>query len=205
MGFERKDLHKAETLASTVIEHEALGQRINYSAWVKKDPVAPQILEDLLLAITNGDAVPFAAKNLGITIFDVSRMRLLDKEFNTAMNEALKLRLTLLEEKAWALAHDGESESQTQSGLGTYKRTKDSVAMVQFLLKAYHPEKYGVERKEVRAGPLDTPPEVVRGEGDRDRLIAQIESRRRLRAETSTEPAIDVAAKQIATLDDLLS
>lgn len=205
MGFDRKDVGLITIMASTVAEQEALGERVRFSQWTRKDPVDNEILEALLFKVTNGGSVITACQELGITIYDVTRMRLLDKEFNAAMNEALKLRLLLLEEKAWTLAHEGESESQTQTGLGTYKRSKDSVAMVQFLLKAFNPEKYGVDRKEVRAGPLETPPEVVRGEGDRKKLIDQINARKRLREENNDAPTIEVTARKIATLDDLLS
>jgi hypothetical protein len=207
MGFERKDFNTIKHIVGTVADLKDIGERVPYAQWLRKDQLSEDLMSKVLEDIGNGLSLIKSAKDNDITIFDIMRSRMLDPNFNDAINEALKLRLALLEEKAWGFAQEGEFEEQTQTGLGTYKRKRDSVAMVQFLLKAYHPEKYGVDRKEVRAGPLDTPPEVVRGEGDREKLIAQIENRRKLRQ--SNVPTITVEAKQIpakiATLDELLS
>ncbi len=207
MGFERKDLNTIKLVVGTIADVAELGERVPYSQWLRKDPLPEDLMNAVLEDIANGHSLIKSAKDHDITMYDIMRTRMLDPNFNAAINEALKLRLALLEEKAWGFSQEGEFEEQTQTGLGTYKRKRDSVAMVQFLLKAYHPEKYGVDRKEVRAGPLDTPPEVVRSEGDRAKLIAQIENRRKLRE--GSMPTITVEAKQIpakiASLDELLS
>jgi hypothetical protein len=97
------------------------------------------------------------------------------------------MRKTLLEDKAFELAYHG-SETRVTKGKGDNASTEvrtdyPAGALLQFLLKAEVPDKYGIDRQEIKAGPLDEPPTVIRSNAQREKLLAKLQSRAREREE----------------------
>lgn len=172
-----------------------------FPPWKKVQSLTYAQMIAILQDIANGASVTGAARKHNSSLIAVQVMRVAFPEFNTAMNEALMIRVACLEEKAVDMAMNGEDEAQISQGLGSHTKRKDSPGMLQFLLKAYKPEVYGVDRKEIKAGPLDSPPEVIRSDADRQKLIAKLGERMRARM-----PATIIDTKTIILSDaaDLL-
>lgn len=167
-----------------------------FPPWVAPSGISVEILSKILMDVAGGMSVRKAAINNGTTLITVLRHRLADPNgFGKAMDEAITYRLAILEDKAFELAVEGQEETMTKgSGPNKITMTRTSyptAALLQFLLKAADPEKYGIDRKEVRAGPLDTPPEIIRSESDRKKLLGKlkglIEQRQAVAIATASE------------------
>lgn len=149
--------------------------------WKEVRGWTPLLEKQILIDVANGSSLQTAARRLGTSLLSVMRMRIVNKSFGDAMNEALQIRRALLEEKAWELAVEGV-EVETVKGSGdaqtlTTRIEYPNAALLQFLLKADNPTKYGIERTEVRAGPLETPPETIKTDADRVKLRDRLRER----------------------------
>jgi len=164
--------------------------------WYRVKSLSHEQMVSVMEEVCKGRSIQVAARAAGTSLWAIQRQRVADKEFGVAMNEALDLRTLMLEEKAWELAHDGSVETIAKGDVTYERQTYPTAALLQFLLKAYDPEKYGVERKEVRAGPLETPPELIRSEEDRKKLKAFLKDRH--------APKEIEAAVEISQFEDLL-
>jgi hypothetical protein len=172
------------------------------SRWVKTEILDDTAVTYLLTLIADGKSVATAARMAGTTAMAIYRHRAAFSEFNQAMNEALKIREAAAEDKLWELSIEGQKETVTKGDIVEERITYPTAALLQFKLKSMFPDKYGIERKEIKAGPLETPPDVIRNENDRKKLLARIEE---ARAARGAEPKDLVAeAVQVDTFDDLL-
>lgn len=184
----------------------------NYKlGWRKTKPLTDEEMESILLALANGMAVTTIAEEIHSSVLAIQRQRVLNKNFNIAYNEALGLRKILLEEKAFSLAFTGEKVIVTK-GQGENKYTEERIeypaaALLQFMLKAYVPDKFGIDRHETKVGPLETPPEIVRNEADRYKLLKklqEIRAKKQLEADTAIDvPFVEVIEKAESVEEDL--
>jgi hypothetical protein len=138
---------------------------------------ADKIIEFFRLITEEGLSNENAARTVGATLASVVRQCDADPAFAKALEQAEKIRVMLLESKAFTLAYDGEEETVVKGGLEHTRTTYPNWALGQFLLKNWKPEKY-TDKSEVKAGPLDTPPPIVRGDDDRQRLLGRVAAMR---------------------------
>jgi hypothetical protein len=162
--------------------------------WVPNEYLTTEKANAILQAVANGRSVQGAARENDTTLITIVRHRMTNVEFNDQFNTALQIRALLLEEKAWELAVEGVTETVTK-GSGdntsiTERVTFPNAALLQFLLKAFKPDKYGVERQEIKTGPMDTPPDVVRNENDRTRLVEKLQQLAQKRADAAQSEAL---------------
>lgn len=146
--------------------------------WYRVRKMTADQMVSILEGVANGGSVQKVAQENGTSLWAVQRQRIADEGFGLAMNDALELRRMAFEEKAVELAMDGEVEEYEKGGKTFTRKTYPNNSLLQRLLSAYYPDTYGTQRQEVREGPLETPPEVVRNPEDRQKMVDNITSRR---------------------------
>ena len=168
----------------------------------KERDLTDEQMQKIILDIAGGMSVREAARENHVDLLTVMIQRIAHEEFGQAVNDAITIRNGLLEDKAFDLAYHGEETTIEKEHSTTTRTEYPSANLLQFLLKANFPEKYGVDRKEIRAGPLETPPEVVRNEGDRERLLSKVEHHRRARIAEAKKAVREAVVEE--TFEDLL-
>ena len=139
-----------------------------------------QQMSEFLVLICEGGGIDRCSREVGTSPWAIYRQCEADEGFAQALEEAKEIRVMLLEDKAFELAYHGETETVTKgSGRGKTENTRTTYptnALLQFLLRNWKPEVY-TDKSELKAGPLDTPPIVIRNEGDRVKLLEVLQKR----------------------------
>lgn len=187
-----------EVLPQSYYGHEAK------TPWMRVKKMSTDQMEHILQSVCEGRSVSRSAEEVSSTLWTVKRQMKADKGFRQAMEEALEIRTMMLEEKAFELAYNGQTRTVVK-GDQVYESTEyPTWTLGQYLLKAYEPEKYGIDRQRIQAGPLDAPPVVVRSDGDRERLVDRLREAVAARALAPPTRAVEDDEPAEGEFDDLL-
>jgi hypothetical protein len=175
----------ARDLKEVVFDPAVIEKKITIAPWKDVAPLDEEQANKILLDVAAGASLNKAASDNNTSVTRIVRFRFANKAFGEAMNQAIEIRNMLLEDKAFELAYHGQ-ESTVTKGTGDNKIKTTNIdypgnPLLQFLLKAEQPEKYGVERQDIRTGPLEAPPDIIRSERDRAQITKRIEERRQAR------------------------